>query len=348
MDEIDHHIKKEYREWEEIQQKELNNLNQAMKHLYLNVIAYTFIAIIEYIMAYVGHSQTLMADAWNNISGIVSTGLLMIGIHIARDIDDDDIAGIPLPKFSLKKTGNDQRVQFTRLRYETVFTLVTSIVMIGIALEIVISGVKNLLTPGDHVVPKMITFWGAVVASIIMILVWYLNRRTGRKLKNAALIASAQDSLGDAFTSIGTAISIGGARLFHLTWLDGAASIAVGLFILYSGFKIFMESSLNLVDYFDPKTEAEFREVISDLPEVKSVSELQAHYNGNLITLDVVVVVDSNMSVLESYRLGEGIERMMSHRFGIIDTDVSFIPDKGIKRKKGKQRGKKHKRKRRF
>lgn len=33
------------------------------------------------------------------------------------------------------------------------------------------------------------------------------------------------------------------------------------------------------------------------------------------------------MSVLESYRLGEKIESLMLKNFGIIDTDVSFIPD---------------------
>lgn len=343
MDEIDHHLKKEYRKWEQIQQRELANLNASLRHLWLNILAYTLIAVVEYILARLGHSQTLMADAWNNISGIISTGLLMTGIHIARDMDDNDIAGIPLPNLSLKKTGNDQRIQFTRLRYETVFTLVTSIVMIGIALKIIVSGGLNLMDIHRHFVPKAIAFWGAVIASVIMLGVWYLNRKAGRKLKNAALIASSKDSLGDALTSIGTAISILGAQLFYLTWLDGAASIVVGLFILYAGGNIFIESSLNLVDYFDPKTEAEFRREISQLPEVHAIEELKAHYNGNLVTLDVVVVVAADMSVLDSYRLGEYIERMMGRKFGIIDTDVSFIPDTQENIKKGTRRGKKRK-----
>ena len=121
--------------------------------------------------------------------------------------------------------------------------------MIGIAISVISTGIINLWKPDKRVIPEPIALVGAGIATVIMLIVWYLNRRAGRKLQNAALSASAQDSLSDAFTSIGTLISISGALIFKITWLDGATSILVGLFILYSGFKIFMDSSLNLVDY---------------------------------------------------------------------------------------------------
>ena len=33
------------------------------------------------------------------------------------------------------------------------------------------------------------------------------------------------------------------------------------------------------------------------------------------------------MTVLESYQLSEKIERMLRKQFGIIDVDISFMPD---------------------
>lgn len=328
MKDINKHLQREYEDWERVQKNELNKLNVAMRHLSVNILAYLLISIIEWCLASLSHSQTLRADAFNNLSGIISTLLLMVGIHIARDINDDDIAGVvPMPKLSLHKTGNDQRVQFTRFRYETIFTLVTGIVMISISLSVIVSGIVGLLNPAKRVVPQPIALVGALIASVIMLLVWRYNKHAGRKLQNASLIASAQDSLSDALTSIGTLISIAGALFFELDWLDGATSIIVGGFILYSGARIFMESSLNLADYFDPKVEETFRKTIATLPEVSAVDELKAHYNGNLVTLDVVIVVDANMNVLESYHLAERIESLMRVKFGVIDTDVSFLPD---------------------
>lgn len=327
MSKLKKHITHEMDVWEHNQATELAKIHASQRHLVYNVIAYLLISVIEYWLAAISKSQTLRADAFNNLSGIISTILLMIGLHIAQDIDDDDIAGIELSDSNEDSLGGDQRIQFVRWRYETVFSLVTGIVMIAIALSVIINGIKSLLTPGDRVVPQPVAIVGAGIASVIMLVVWYMNRRTGKKLQNAALLASAQDSLADAFTSIGTMVAIAGALIFDLSWLDGVTSVAVGFFILYSGLKIFFDSSLNLADYFDPQAEKEYLETIKGVKKVHDVAELKAHYNGNVVSLDATIVVNGKMTILQSYQLSEKIERLLRKKYGIVDTDISFIPD---------------------
>lgn len=313
--------------WEQNQADELAKIHASQRHLIYNLLAYVSISVIEYWLAAISKSQTLRADAFNNLSGIISTFLLMMGLHIASDIDDDDIAGVEMPAENENILGGDQRMQFIRWRYETVFSLVTAVIMVVIAFSVIIDGIKALLNPADRVVPQPVAIIGAAIASVIMLVVWFMNRRTGQKLQNAALLASAQDSLSDAFTSIGTMVAIAGALLFKISWLDGVTSIIVGFFILYSGLKIFFETSLNLADYFDPKAEREYRQAILDIKKVHHVAELKAHYNGNIVSLDATIVVNSKMTILESYQLSEKIERTLRKKFGIVDTDISFIPD---------------------
>ncbi len=328
MTKFKRHTTEEMNNWEKTQANELAKIRASQHHLIYNLVAYVVISIIEYWLAEISKSQTLRADAFNNLSGIISTFLLMMGLHIAQDVDDDDIIGARLPSGNYQAhMGSDQRVQFVRWRYETIFSLVTAVVMVAIALSVIIDGIKSLLNPASRVVPQPVALIGAGIASVIMLVVWYMNRQTGLKLKNAALLASAQDSLSDAFTSIGTLISIGGALLFNLRWLDGATSIVVGFFILYSGLKIFFESSLNLTDYFDPRAEQEYRQTITNIPHVVKVVELKAHYNGNVVTLDASVMVNAKMTILKSFQLSEHIENVMREKFGIIDTDISFVPD---------------------
>ncbi|MFC6207265.1 cation diffusion facilitator family transporter [Levilactobacillus tongjiangensis] len=323
MKDIDAHRQAEQAVWAERQQQELQKLYGAQRHLYLNVVAYVLISVIEFYLAIVGHSQTLRADAFNNLSGIISTVLLLVGIYIARDIHDDDLMGQPLPE----EDGNgSQRLQLTRFHYETVFTMITGIVMIAIAASVIYGGVRGLMTPATQEVPKAITLVGAGIATAIMVGVWWLNKRAGRKLQNAALTAAAQDSLSDAVTSLGTMLAIGGALWFKVSWLDGVASILVGIYILMAGVRIFRESSLNLADYFDPEVEDKFRQAVNEFAAVQEVAELKAHYNGNVVTLDLVIVVDPHMEVRDSYQLGEEIEARMRRQFGIVDTDVMAIP----------------------
>ncbi|ARN93571.1 cation transporter [Levilactobacillus brevis] len=323
MKDLNEHRQQEQATWHARQQEELQKLRGAQQHLLLNVGAYLTISVIEFYLAIIGHSQTLRADAFNNLSGIISSVLLFVGIHIARDIDDDDLMGQPLPE-DLEQDG--QRLQLTRFHYETVFTMITGIVMIAIAASVIYSGIRSLMHPASQEVPQPITLLGAGIAAVIMLGVWWLNRRTGRRLKNAALTAAAQDSLSDAVTSLGTLVAIGGALIFKLDWLDGVASILVGIFILTSGIKIFRESSLNLADYFDPQVEDQFRQAALAFPAVQQVMELKAHYNGNVVTLDLVIAVDAHMEVQDSYQLGEEIEAVMRQQFGIVDTDVMVVP----------------------
>lgn len=317
------HRHEEQKIWKKMQKDELKRLHSAQHHLWINVSAYLLISIIEYYLALVGHSQTLRADALNNLSGIISAVLLLVGIFIARDTDDDDLMGQPLPE-DLTKSG--QKLQLARFHYETVFTLITGIIMIAISLNVMYTGLKSLISQEAVDVPNPITLVGAGIATVIMLIVWWVNKTGGRKLNNAALTAAAQDSLSDAMTSIGTFVAIAGALLFKIVWLDGVASIAVGIFILISGIKIFRESSLNLADYFDPKVENQFKKAIEKFPAVEKVVDLNASYNGNMVTLDVVIGVDPHMEVKDSYRLGEEIEVQMRRQFGIVDTDVMAIP----------------------
>lgn len=323
MQEFHEHHVAEDAQWRATQAGELQKLRRAQNHLWLNVAAYLAISVIEFYLAVVGHSQTLRADALNNLSGIISAALLLVGIFIARDVDDDDLLGQPLPEDSPQA---GQRLQLTRFHYETVFTLITGIVMVGISFSVLFSGLKSLIHPEKQEIPRPITLVGAAVALVIMLGVWWLNRRAGRRLNNAALSAAAQDSLSDALTSLGTLVAIGGALWFQFKWLDGVASLVVGMFILTAGVKIFRESSLNLADYFDPQEEATFKQVIAQWPGVQDVTAIKAHYNGNMVTLDVIIAVDPEMRVQDSYRLGEAIEEQMRRQFGIVDTDVMAVP----------------------
>lgn len=323
MQEQQAHRQAENIAWRKIQTKELQKLHSAQHHLWFNVGAYLVISVIEFYLAIIGHSQTLRADALNNLAGIISAVLLLIGIYIARDIDDDDLMGRPLPEDSQQ---SGQRLQLTRFHYETVFTLITGIIMIAISINVMYTGIKSLMNQSTQEVPQPITLVGAAIAMVIMLVVWWQNKQGGRKLQNAALTAAAQDSLSDALTSLGTLVAIGGALLFKIAWLDGVASIIVGIFILAAGIKIFRESSLNLADYFDPQAEAQFKKAIEEFSEVKEVEELNAHYNGNMVTLDIIIGVDTHMEVKDSYRLGEEIEAQMRRQFGIVDTDVMAVP----------------------
>ncbi|KRM52940.1 cation diffusion facilitator family transporter [Ligilactobacillus araffinosus] len=285
--------------WEKLQSEQFKNYRLVKRSLVFNVLTYVLIFLIEYGLAIQSGAEVLKADAFNNLSGIISTFLLIVGIHIASDEDETRLIGFPVS--DQNELSNRKRVRLSRFRFETIFTLVTSILMIGIV--------------------------GAGISVILILLIYIINYSSGKKTNSTALLASAQDSLGDILTSVGTAASIFAMWKFGIRWIDSIASIVIGCFILYSGFKIFLESSLNLADYFNPRKEEKYKKMILNNPQIKSVPGLTAHYNGSLVTVEAEVIVSGKMIVKESFILAEQIEETLKQECGVSDTKIIFYPN---------------------
>ncbi|MFD1420952.1 cation diffusion facilitator family transporter [Lactiplantibacillus songbeiensis] len=310
--------------WQVIQHQVVKSLKSARRHLWGNVIVYLSLFLIEYYYAQLGHSQTLRADAFNNLSGIVSTGLLLTGLYIAAETHDDDLFGAPISPTEQQTLG--PRIQQSRFRFETIYTLISGLIMMAIALEIIFKGSLTLLRQAKVTAPLPIAGLGAAFSGLTLLILWGFNHYWSRKLNNAALIAASRDTFSDALTSLVTVLTVLGTTWLKLPWLDSVASILLGIYIFHSGLHIFQESSLNLVDYFDPYLEERYQAKLESLPAVQQVTFLRAHYDGNLIMLDVTIAIDRQLTVDNIYALTQKINTLMWAEFGVMETNVMVVP----------------------
>lgn len=324
MKKINDYFSKESHLQRSLREKEINKLNYSIRFLYINVFIYILITIVEYWLAKIGNSQALRADALNNLSGVISTGVLILGIKEATNVDDDDILGRDLPKENIRSKNS---LQLSRFRLETVFTLMTSFIIILIAIQIVYSGIKGLMNLSNVESPNFVSAIGASIATILMLVVWYLNYHNGKKLKNASLQAAAKDSLGDVVTSFSTMITVLLSMALKVAFLDSAVSIVIGIFILWQGIVIFQESSLNLIDYVDPELEKDMRQDIDDIEEVRDVVDLTSRYNGNMLIVDIFVKVAAEDTAMSIYQLNKKIKEELYQKYDVYDVTLTTIPD---------------------
>lgn len=318
--------KQEYDNWSQTQNKQNKQFKLVKINLLCNMFIYLIIFIIEYILAIKSKSEVLKADAYNNLSGIISTLLLFIGIHIASDQDEIRLIGFPVS--DQNKIDNQKRIRLSRYRFETIFTLVTSILMIEIALKILTSGIQELLNIKRQNIPNSIGIIGAIISIFLILVIYVFNYYNGKRYQSPSLIAAAQDSLGDILISFGTAISILIMWKLHIKWIGSITTLIIGGYIIFSGFKIFLESSLNLVGYFNPKKEKSYIKTILNNKEIKSVEGIYTYYNGNLITVEVEVTVSKFMTIEESFILSEKIEAELNKRYHVSDTKIIFYPER--------------------
>jgi len=146
--------------------------------------------------------------------------------------------------------------------------------LIGIAaIVIIIKSVYGLFYPNQ--IHDLVT--GAIIigaTGVINGALGYYMIGKGKSLPSVTLEADGRHLLTDMVTSIGL---VAGLLLIHFTkilWLDSALSIAVGLYILTSGYKLVRKSVAVLMD------EADFSvvtEVIKALNEKKRDSWIDIH-----------------------------------------------------------------------
>ncbi|MBP5843807.1 cation diffusion facilitator family transporter, partial [Lactiplantibacillus plantarum] len=220
----------------------------------------------------------------------------------------------------------ERRNRLMRFRLQDLFTLMSGVIMLVMAVQVIVSGVSNLFKSHTVQAVSGVTVWGAAIASIVMLVVWYFNRRGGQQLDNSTLLAAAKDSLSDALTSIGTLISLSGVLLFKFAWLDSVASIVIGFFIFAAGLQIFRDSGLQLINYSDPQVEKNYINTIQQIDGVNQVNAIDVQYSGSLVALSLVIAVSPRMTVAASFQLSERIEQVMRNQYGIIDTKVMFMP----------------------
>ena len=317
----------EKQDWQRVEKQQFTKYRAVTAGLVFNVAIYGVIFLVEYLLALKSGAEVLKADAFNNLTGTFSTVLLLTGVHIATDNDDDDdndLLGAPLDRQDTFY--NRKRAQLLRFGIETVFTLITGILMIMIALKVIGDGLHGLVGFRTQQIPQPIGMVGAAISTGLILIIYLVNSLIGKKTGSAALRASAKDSLGDALTSLGTLVAIWLMTTFRLRWGDALASVIVGAFVLIAGIQVFAESSLNLVGYFNPHEERKYRRVIAAQPAVQRVLGVAAHYNGGVIIVDCTVAVAGKLTVLETARIAATIKRQLSSQFNVADTRVVFVP----------------------
>ncbi|MGO4180649.1 cation diffusion facilitator family transporter [Paenibacillus sp. TAF43_2] len=286
-----------------------DEIKQGEKGAWVSIGAYLGLSAIKLVAGYWFVSGALVADGYNNLTDIVASVAVLIGLRISQKPPDKDHP-------------------YGHFRAETIAALIASFIMATVGIQVLISAVKSLFAANHHI-PNLMTAWIALFAAACMGGVYIYNRRLALRINNQALLAAAKDNLSDALVSIGAAIGIIGSQ-FGLPWLDPVAAIAVGIIICKTAWEIFYSSTHTLTDGFDENELSSLRSTIAKTKGVKSIKDIKARVHGSHVLVDVIVQVDPELTLIESHQISDEIERRMSRKHNIMSIHVHVEPDELI------------------
>jgi len=244
-------------------------------------------------------SVAVVADAVNNLSDAAASIITLVG-------------------FSLAGRKSDDEHPFGHARYEYMTGVVVSAMVIVVGFALILAGWEKIVAP-----TPLIADWLLISLLAVMVLaklwLYRFNIQLGKLIDSASLKATGIDSRNDA---ISTVAAIGTILLFHFAGIniDGFVGIAVGLFIIYSGFQLVKETAGPLLGQSpDPKTVQEITHLVLEHEGVLGIHDLIIHdYGPGHIFATVHIEVDSREDIFKSHEVVDDIERLAQEQLGIM------------------------------
>lgn len=274
------------------------NEQVAMHVSRVSIVGNVLLSIFKLIAGIVAHSGAMISDAIHSLSDVLSTLIVMVGIHMAGKESDSDH-------------------QYGHERMECVAAIVLAIALGATGIGIGASGIEKILSASSTalVVPGILALIAAIVSIVAKELMYQYTRRAAKKINSSALMADAWHHRSDALSSVGSLIGIGGARL-GFPVLDPLASVIICIFIIHAAYTIFRDAISKMTDRAcDEETEHRIVEVCAAQKDVVAVDLVKTRLFGDRIYVDVEIAVDGNMPLFQAHAAAERTHHAIEETF---------------------------------
>jgi cation diffusion facilitator family transporter len=265
-------------------------MKKTVKVLITSLTINTILVISKIVFGIIGKSQALIADGFHSLSDLTT-----------------DLVGITGIKKSFLPADEKHPYGHGRIEYVTSIIIGSIIFILGFSLLIDIF-ISSTQIPDDIV----------VVVIIMTIVLKYLLARyvvqSGKKYKNAVLVASGKESAADVLTSCLVLLTFIFSRFSDdiglLKYADKLGGFLIGIFIIKVSIEIILENSRNVLGQIETNPEIldEVKECILNVKGVKSIDTLNMLKCGSYYQVILNIGIDENTKLTESHNIAHKVE----------------------------------------
>lgn len=263
-----------------------------------------------------GHSAAMIADGIHSISDLASDIVVLVFVRISSK-------------------GEDRDHEYGHGKFETLATLIMSLILIVVAAQLMASGIRTIagVLSGEAIPsPKYIALVAAVVSIVSKEWLYRYTVKAGNELDSPVVVANAWHHRSDALSSVGSLVGIAGAMFLGSKWtmLDPLASCCISIAIFVVAVKMAVPSLKELLDVSLPQDmEQKIIAVSSAVPGVMNVHGLKTRRNGPSIIIEAHIVVDPSITVVQAHNIATAVEDALKHSFGN-ETQISLHIEPGV------------------
>lgn len=270
----------------------------------IGMLANALLPILKLFAGIFGASTAMIADAIHSFSDLVSDVLLLFFVKLAARPADHDHA-------------------YGHGKYEFLASALLSLMLFVASSYILYESAQRLyaffILDQSFPLPHPIAFFIALVSIIVKEVLYQYTMFVGKQLSSASLIANAWHHRSDAFSSFAVIIGLGAVLLFGRSalFMEPLAALIVSFFL----YKVAWDIGKKAWDELSEKslsTEEEhlILELVAQHPLVRDPHNLRTRRLGYGVAIEVDILVNPELTVLESHRITEEVEKILRNHFG--------------------------------
>jgi len=263
----------------------------------LGLVANIFLAALKTSIGVLGHSPALLADGINSTSDVAYGIVVSVFMRLAGKPPDDE-----------HPYGHSQM--------ESIAAVIVGSFVMTTAIAIFWDAVNNvydlMVGQGDFSGAAISALWVALLTVGLKLGLAAFTQRVGQQTQNAAVLALACDHRNDVFSALAATMGIFFGRMGY-PWIDPLAGALVALVVLRTGIEILRESTADLMDTLPGRALArQITELLSSIPGVKQIEEIQAHRFGPYLVANVTIGVEGSLSVADGDKIATQVEHTLT------------------------------------
>lgn len=261
------------------------------------------LVLFKFVAGFIGNSAAMIADAVHSLSDFVTDVIVIVFVHIS---------GKP----------EDECHRYGHGKYETLATLIISVVLLVVGIGIAYSGVADIVrvVQGETLEsPGMLALIAALVSIVFKEALYQYTMVQGRELKSDVVIVNAWHHRSDALSSVGTGIGIAGAIFLGPKWtiLDPIAALIVSVFIIKTSFTLMLPAINELMEQALPgDIEKEIAALVNSFSEVGQLHHLHTRKIGSNYAIEFHIRMDGQTPLQKAHEEISKIEKELRAHYG--------------------------------
>ncbi len=280
---------------------------------FVAIVGNAFLAISKIAVGIISGSFAVIGDGIDSATDIATSFITLITARIIAKPPD-----IKYP-YGYKKA-------------DSIAAKLLSFIIFFAGTQLAISTFRRFFENSSTEVPSILAIYITLVSIFGKLGLSIYLQRAGKTLKSNMIIANAKNMQNDILTSSSVLAGLVFTHILQMPIIDLITAFAISIWIMKSGYEIFMHSSSELMDGNEnPALYKEVFDIVEGISGVNNPHRARIRKIGNLFNITIDIEVDGKMTVEKAHELAHSVEQILHNKMNNIHDVIVHVEPIGEK-----------------